>query len=326
MGIFSSSKKELLKKQLVDLEDLINFKRNQLQALEAAPQSLEESLNRLAASYEKSLEDDTKVAGEMVLLADKVKRGHYACRIGSDTKTPHVHLLKKTLNKMLDSTEINLDEAIKVLEALSEGKFETRTKVNVEGKMASLLEKINSLAEALQTMEQENIEAKKVLHENSKKLQNTINSIRTNDFAELNTMVSNTVGRIESVAHKEHELSSNLQSLTANAQETKQILITIGDIADQTNLLALNAAIEAARAGEHGRGFAVVADEVRKLAERTQKSLAETGATINVLIQAIIENSESLNQNMKEMIDLKEYVGGVDAKTEELISKMDRLI
>lgn len=271
------------------------------------------------------LQQDTLVAGEMVLLADKVRQGHYACRIGSDTKTPHVHILRNTMNTMLDATEKNLDCAIKILEALSEGKFSMRTTVNVEGKMGIMLSKINDLGMALESMEQQNSEAKEVLDNNTKNLKATIEDLRSTKFIELNGMINSTVERIQSVAGKEHELSGNLQSLVGNAQETKAILITIGDIADQTNLLALNAAIEAARAGEHGRGFAVVADEVRKLAERTQKSLSEISATINVLIQAINDSSESLHQNMDEMMDLTHYVGTVDQKMDDLLASMDAM-
>jgi methyl-accepting chemotaxis protein len=325
LSISSSSGNETMVQQLSELEELMQFKRNQMEAHPAQPGSMEEKLNHLAQTHEKILEQDTKVAGEMVLLADKVRRGHYMCRVASDTKTPHVHLLRKTMNAMLDATEKNLDQAISVLGALSEGKFSTRAAVNVEGKMAEMLEKINSLGVALQSMEQQNVEAKEVLNNNTQQLKDTIESLRAKEFVELNAMINTTVERIQRVANKEHELSDNLQTLAGNAQETKQILTTIGDIADQTNLLALNAAIEAARAGEHGRGFAVVADEVRKLAERTQKSLAETAATINILIQAINDNSDSLNKNMDEMMDLTQYVGSVDDKMEELLHSMDRL-
>jgi methyl-accepting chemotaxis protein len=229
------------------------------------------------------------------------------------------------MNTMLDATEANLDSAIRVLEALSEGKFITRTEVKVSGKMGQTLSKINELGAALESMEQQNNEAKEVLDNNTKNLKATIEDLRSTKFVELNGMINSTVERIQSVAGKEHELSGNLQSLVGNAQETKAILVTIGDIADQTNLLALNAAIEAARAGEHGRGFAVVADEVRKLAERTQKSLAEISATINILIQAINDNSESLNKNMDEMMDLTQYVGTVDQKMDELLTSMDAM-
>ncbi len=321
----ASSNNERVIQQLNDFEELLQFKRNQVEGIAVEPNSIEEKLNRIAKTHESILEQDTKVAGEMVLLADKVRRGHYMCRVASDSKTPHVHLLRKTMNAMLDATEKNLDQSISVLEALSEGKFSTRMKVDVEGKMAQMLNKVNDLGAALQSMEYQNVEAKEVLTNNTKQLKNTVENLRSNEFVELSGMINSTVDRIQSVANKEHELSENLQSLAGNAQETKQILITIGDIADQTNLLALNAAIEAARAGEHGRGFAVVADEVRKLAERTQKSLAETSATINVLIQAINDNSEELNKNMDEMMDLTQYVGSVDHKMEEILHAMDRL-
>ena len=81
--------------------------------------------------------------------------------------------------------------------------------------------------------------------------------------------------------------NQELESLQYQSKDIYKVLNTISDIADQTNLLALNAAIEAARAGEHGRGFAVVADEVRKLAEGTQKTLNEARVDISAVVDGI---------------------------------------
>ena len=129
--------------------------------------------------------------------------------------------------------------------------------------------------------------------------------------------------QVQSTAHTEIELARQIAQLSTDADQVKGVLTVISDIADQTNLLALNAAIEAARAGEHGRGFAVVADEVRKLAERTQKSLLEINATINVIVQAINDASDHMNSNSKSMENLTLIASAVEQNINETTTIMD---
>ncbi|MDD3463768.1 MAG: methyl-accepting chemotaxis protein [Sulfurospirillaceae bacterium] len=129
--------------------------------------------------------------------------------------------------------------------------------------------------------------------------------------------LNDVVAKIIDSSDKEQDMASQIQTVVAQTDQIKGVLEMIKDIADQTNLLALNAAIEAARAGEHGRGFAVVADEVRKLAERTQKSLAEIDATISVIVQGVTQLSTSMEVNAENIRHISESAHSVQGETEE---------
>ncbi len=184
------------------------------------------------------------------------------------------------------------------------------TNANEVGKNVELSVKI--IEEASDESNKINDEIVHAILEAQKNKQEIIKANETLNIAR--DEIVNLAKKVQQTSEAEIELARKMDHLSNEASNVKSVLEVIGDIADQTNLLALNAAIEAARAGEHGRGFAVVADEVRKLAERTQKSLSEINATITVIVQSIEEASENMNKNSKQIENLSKIALDVEDK------------
>ncbi|MBF0557475.1 MAG: methyl-accepting chemotaxis protein [Nitrospirae bacterium] len=149
------------------------------------------------------------------------------------------------------------------------------------------------------------------------------NTVRTaKDGGEI---VEKSVQEVKAIANTVNESAEMVKLLGERSKQIGDIVVVIKDIADQTNLLALNAAIEAARAGEQGRGFAVVADEVRKLAERTAKATSEISEMIHAIQEEVGKTVVSMDEGTKRVEVGVEYATKAGTALSGIVSSIDGL-
>ncbi len=220
----------------------------------------------------------------------------------------NVRLIMEEIKGISTSNKTSMDKLVQIAQETQKSMKNSSTTLNsVKNKATDIASMMNISIEQSQGLRKRLIETQGLVKESKE-------------------AIGDLFSQITESAHTEEELSSKVEQLSRNADDVKSILDIINDIADQTNLLALNAAIEAARAGEHGRGFAVVADEVRNLAGRTQKSLAEINSTIMVIVQEINAVSSQMNLNSQKMERLSDMSKSVQETYEKMSSNLSSVV
>ncbi len=176
-------------------------------------------------------------------------------------------------------------------------------------------DRVESTASAMTEMNATVLEVAKNAGEASE--QSEMTRSKAGDGAVLVGKVVQSINMVNKVAAT---LQANMQELGSQAESIGGVMNVISDIADQTNLLALNAAIEAARAGEAGRGFAVVADEVRKLAEKTMSATQEVGANITAIQHSARTNINEVNEAAKAVTEATNLANTSGHALEEIVN------
>ena len=350
-GAVSNKDLENIDKYFQQLIDFLSYEKNEFEYIESTGNKKVDDMfkrwNQQIKSFDKRAKDDMRVLGEIVLTADKVNQGIYKCRIKGNSENPTIATLRNTLNKMLSSIDDATSRILRVVNSYTNDDFTDYIRVvdNYKDDMKLLMESINILGKELGNSAKNNLNNGETLEKSSSTMSNSMNNLATKaneqaasleqtaaaleeitSITRNNTQNATKMGELGQIVKKSVQTGEELASKTALSmdeinEKVKAInsaITVIDQIAFQTNILSLNAAVEAATAGEAGKGFAVVAQEVRNLANRSAEAAKEIKNLVEeaniktndgkLISSDMIEGYKELNKNISETINIIEDV------------------
>nr|WP_305863706.1 methyl-accepting chemotaxis protein [Aliarcobacter butzleri] len=352
-GAVSNKDLENIDKYFQQLIEFLSYEKSEFEYVESTGNKKVDDMfkrwNQQIKSFDKRAKDDMRVLGEIVLTADKVNQGIYKCRIKGNSENPTIATLRNTLNKMLTSIDDATSRILRVVNSYTNDDFTDyiRGVDNYKDDMKLLMESINLLGNELGNSAKNNFQNGETLENSASTMTNSMNNLaeKANEQAASleetaaaleeitsitrnNTQNATKMATLGQVVKKSVQTGEELASKTASSmdeinEKVKAInsaITVIDQIAFQTNILSLNAAVEAATAGEAGKGFAVVAQEVRNLANRSAEAAKEIKNLVEeaniktndgkLISSDMIDGYKELNKNISETINIIEDVSG----------------